>query len=126
MAVTIREPAALAIAPLLRVEALSVRYEAFHALDGIDLDIRRGETVAFAGENGAGKSTLVRCIGGDMPAPLSPTNATVSPRRISRSMASRAWNASKRTLSASTRRSGSIARAPGSPIMTATGTLCCM
>ena len=52
--------------PLLRVEALSVRFEAFSALDAIDLDIRRGETVAFVGENGAGKSTLVRCIGGDM------------------------------------------------------------
>jgi signal transduction histidine kinase/ABC-type multidrug transport system ATPase subunit len=66
MAVMIRDPAAPAIAPLLRVEALSVRYEAFHALDAIDLDIHRGETVAFVGENGAGKSTLVRCIGGDM------------------------------------------------------------
>jgi signal transduction histidine kinase/ABC-type multidrug transport system ATPase subunit len=61
-----REAVAPAVAPLLRVEALSVRFAAFRALDGIDLDIRRGETVAFAGENGAGKSTLVRCLGGDI------------------------------------------------------------
>ena len=61
-----KQPAERAIAPLLRVEALSVRYEAFNALDAIDLDIGRGETVAIVGENGAGKSTLVRCIGGDM------------------------------------------------------------
>jgi len=55
-----------ATAPLLRIEGLSVRYEGFTALDGLDLEIGRGETVALAGENGAGKSTLVRCIGGDV------------------------------------------------------------
>jgi signal transduction histidine kinase/ABC-type multidrug transport system ATPase subunit len=66
MAVMIREPATRAMGPLLRVEALSVRYESFTALDAIDFDIRPGEIVALAGENGAGKSTLVRCIGGDM------------------------------------------------------------
>jgi ABC-type sugar transport system ATPase subunit len=43
-------------------------YEGFTALDALDLDIKRGETVALAGENGAGKSTLVRCIGGDVAA----------------------------------------------------------
>ncbi|MGD0197589.1 MAG: ATP-binding cassette domain-containing protein [Solirubrobacteraceae bacterium] len=60
------EQAGRATAPLLRVEALSVRYDAFNALDALDLEISPGETVALAGENGAGKSTLVRCIGGDM------------------------------------------------------------
>lgn len=48
MAVIPKEPAARATAPLLRVEALRVRYEAFDALDAIDLDIRPGETVALA------------------------------------------------------------------------------
>jgi ABC-type sugar transport system ATPase subunit len=62
------QPAERATAPLLRVEGLSVRYEGFTALDALDLDIKRGETVALAGENGAGKSTLVRCIGGDVAA----------------------------------------------------------
>lgn len=32
------------------------------ALDGIDLDIRRGEVFGIIGLSGAGKSTLVRCI----------------------------------------------------------------
>ena len=32
------------------------------ALDGIDLDIRRGEIFGIIGLSGAGKSTLVRCI----------------------------------------------------------------
>jgi len=33
-------------------------------LDGIDLDIRRGETVALRGRSGSGKSTLLNLIAG--------------------------------------------------------------
>jgi len=33
-----------------------------HAVDGVDLDVRRGETVGLVGETGCGKSTLARCI----------------------------------------------------------------
>ncbi len=63
--------AALPIEPadpqgLLRVRKLAVRYGPLLALDGVDLDVARGEVVALAGENGAGKSTLVRCIAGDI------------------------------------------------------------
>ena len=37
-------------------------------LDGVNLDIRRGETVAFRGRSGSGKSTLLNLIGGiDVP-----------------------------------------------------------
>jgi D-xylose transport system ATP-binding protein len=67
MAVTVPEQRRGATTePLLRVEALSVRFAAFNTLIDVDLEIRLGETVALAGENGAGKSTLIRCIGGDI------------------------------------------------------------
>ncbi len=33
-------------------------------LDGVDLDIRRGETIALRGRSGSGKSTLLNLIGG--------------------------------------------------------------
>jgi len=36
----------------------------FRALDAIDLEVRRGESVGLIGENGAGKSTLLKVIAG--------------------------------------------------------------
>jgi oligopeptide/dipeptide ABC transporter ATP-binding protein len=33
-----------------------------HAVDGVSLDVRRGETLGVVGETGCGKSTLARCI----------------------------------------------------------------
>lgn len=36
----------------------------FTAIDSINLDVRRGETIALVGHNGSGKSTLLKCIAG--------------------------------------------------------------
>ncbi|GAB2801475.1 dipeptide ABC transporter ATP-binding protein [Actinoallomurus bryophytorum] len=35
-----------------------------HAVDGVNLEVRRGETLGIVGETGCGKSTLARCITG--------------------------------------------------------------
>jgi ABC-2 type transport system ATP-binding protein/lipopolysaccharide transport system ATP-binding protein len=39
-----------------------VRFTDFYALDGIDLQVRRGEIFGIIGRNGAGKSTLLKVV----------------------------------------------------------------
>jgi oligopeptide transport system ATP-binding protein len=39
-----------------------------HAVDGVDLAVRRGEALALVGESGSGKSTFARAIAGIQPA----------------------------------------------------------
>jgi NitT/TauT family transport system ATP-binding protein len=48
----------------LHVERVSHNYGAVAALEGIDLDIADGETVALIGPSGCGKSTLLGILGG--------------------------------------------------------------
>jgi ABC-2 type transport system ATP-binding protein len=51
--------------PIISVKDLSKSYASgFKALNGIDLDIRRGEIFALLGPNGAGKTTLIGIICG--------------------------------------------------------------
>ena len=49
---------------VLEVKGLAKEYPGTRALDGVDLQIRRGEIHALLGENGAGKSTLIQLICG--------------------------------------------------------------
>ena len=44
------------------IEALTKKYDSLLVLENIDMQISRGEKVAFVGKNGEGKSTLVKCI----------------------------------------------------------------
>lgn len=47
---------------LLEVRGLVKRFGPATVLDGIDLQVRRGEVVVIIGPSGCGKSTLLRCI----------------------------------------------------------------
>jgi branched-chain amino acid transport system ATP-binding protein len=49
---------------MLKIEQLQVRYGHIHAIKGISLEVKEGETVALLGANGAGKSTVIRAIMG--------------------------------------------------------------
>jgi branched-chain amino acid transport system ATP-binding protein len=52
---------------MLRVEGLNAWYGPSHVLQGIDLEIRRGEIVCLIGRNGAGKTTTLKSILGLIP-----------------------------------------------------------
>jgi len=49
--------------PLIRARGLVKRFGDFTAVDGIDVEVRKGEAFGFLGPNGAGKSSTMRMIG---------------------------------------------------------------
>ncbi len=51
-------------APALRVTDLVKRYGDFTAVDGVSLEVARGDFFAFLGPNGAGKTTTINAIVG--------------------------------------------------------------
>ncbi len=60
-----RSPASSAA--ILRASALTKRYGDVVAVDGLSLDVRRGEILGFLGPNGAGKTTTLKMLSGLMP-----------------------------------------------------------
>ena len=49
---------------VIEVRGLTKRYGEQQALDGLDLDVRRGEVLALLGPNGAGKTTTLETMEG--------------------------------------------------------------
>ncbi len=49
---------------ILSVKGIKKSFGGVHALKGVDLTIRKGETHCLAGENGCGKSTIIKVISG--------------------------------------------------------------
>lgn len=59
---------------VIRLDKLRVQYGSFVAVDGLDLELMRGELFGLLGPNGAGKSTTVRVLIGQ----FQPTSGRVS------------------------------------------------
>jgi ABC-2 type transport system ATP-binding protein len=60
--------------PILEIRGLTKTYKGgFKALNGVDLDIRKGEIFALLGPNGAGKTTLIGAVCGL----VRPTSGTI-------------------------------------------------
>jgi putrescine transport system ATP-binding protein len=64
MASNVQSPAVAAGGPLVRFESVTKRFGAEAAIDGLSLDIGRGEFFALLGPSGCGKTTLLRLLAG--------------------------------------------------------------
>ena len=49
---------------MLKINKLNAWYGASHVLQGIDIDVGRGELVSLLGRNGAGKTSTIKCVMG--------------------------------------------------------------
>ncbi|MEK7787334.1 MAG: ATP-binding cassette domain-containing protein, partial [Chloroflexota bacterium] len=47
---------------VITTQGLRKSYGHVHALQGVNLDVRRGEVFGFLGPNGSGKTTTIRCL----------------------------------------------------------------
>ena len=48
--------------PILKIEKLTKKYGKTYALNGLDMEVKKGDIYGFVGPNGAGKTTLLRLM----------------------------------------------------------------
>lgn len=58
---------------VLKVQGLYKRYKSVQALNGVSIEVGKGEVVGFLGPNGAGKTTFTKCVLGF----LTPDDGTI-------------------------------------------------
>ena len=59
---------------LVELRSVAVAFGGLRAIDGVDIEVARGERLVILGPNGAGKTTLFNVIAGD----ITPTEGTVT------------------------------------------------
>lgn len=72
---------------MVKIEELRKNYGKFQALDGMNLDIKKGELFGFVGPNGAGKTTTMRIMSGLLSADagtvmVGDVNVTAHPTKV--------------------------------------------
>lgn len=72
---------------MVKIEELRKTYGKFTALDGMNLEIKKGELFGFVGPNGAGKTTTMRIMAGLLSADsgtvmVDEVNVTATPRKV--------------------------------------------
>jgi ABC-2 type transport system ATP-binding protein len=82
---------------LVRAEKVTHRYDTQVAVDGLDLDVQRGEMFGLIGPDGAGKTTTLRMILGLLPPDSGRlTTCGLDPRRERRTLSGRVGYLSQR------------------------------
>ena len=48
--------------PIIQIQDVSLSFDKFKALDGVSLEVMKGQCIVICGPSGSGKSSLLRCV----------------------------------------------------------------